>query len=786
MKHGIIHSAKRLSRRLPLIQSLVVACLVAVLFSACDSAVDAELETGDLRLEAEAASAPGQAAPEGSVGVAAKSGSVVLAEIPDIGNGYFTGATIYNGSYWVTYSDGGLGDVYTTVYQYDTLGEVIRAWATLDDGQEILEGLVFSPALGGFLSRTRPNIPPGHLVRLDLPTTTTAPVMTPIGPLPVDGFFWPDPDGQTYYRPSERRRLSDDALLATYTAPGGVALHNFAATVEHVYAIGCDPNVYKFAKDGTFLTSIPLTSSLALCGGWLVNAFGVSEDGSKVIYWTSSHGGLSVETLGEPTPTNQPPSADTGGPYSGTAGQPVAFSGSGSTDSDGSVASWAWDFGDGNSGAGTSPSHTYAAAGNYTVTLTVTDDDGATGQASTSASISPATVPNQPPSANAGGPYFGTAGQAVSFDGTGSSDSDGSVVSFAWNFGDGSTGTGASPSHTYAAAGSYTVTLTVTDDDGATDQATSSAMISAAPVPNQLPSANAGGPYFGTAGQAVSFDGSASSDSDGSIVSFAWDFGDGGTGTGASPSHTYATAGNFTVTLTVTDDDGATGQATSSAMISPVPNVAPTAHAGGPYSGTAGEAIAFDGSGSSDSDGSVVSYAWDFGDGSTGTGASPSHTYATAGSYTVTLTVTDDDGATGQATASVSVVAAPPPPPPPPPPTGTVTIDILPGSSTNPFNMKAKGTLPVAIMSSASFDAAAINLASVRLGSVGIAVKNNGTFHAALEDVDRDGRRDLVIHVDRQALVSSGSVTRSTIQLTLTGTTNSGAAFQGTDQIEPK
>ena len=53
-------------------------------------------------------------------------------------------------------------------------------------------------------------------------------------------------------------------------------------------------------------------------------------------------------------------------------------------------------------------------------------------------------------------------------DGTGSTDADGTIASYAWNFGDGATGTGATVTHTYTAAGPYTVTLTVTDDDGTT------------------------------------------------------------------------------------------------------------------------------------------------------------------------------------------------------------------------------------------------------------------------------------------------------------------------------
>ena len=72
---------------------------------------------------------------------------------------------------------------------------------------------------------------------------------------------------------------------------------------------------------------------------------------------------------------------------------------------------------------------------------------------------------NQPPSASF---TWGATGLTASFNGSGSSDPDGSVTGYAWNFGDGSTGSGVTPSHTYAAAGTYTAQLTVTDNQGAT------------------------------------------------------------------------------------------------------------------------------------------------------------------------------------------------------------------------------------------------------------------------------------------------------------------------------
>jgi serine protease len=84
---------------------------------------------------------------------------------------------------------------------------------------------------------------------------------------------------------------------------------------------------------------------------------------------------------------------------------------------------------------------------------------------------------------------------------------------------------------------------------------------------NNPPVAEAGGPYTGITGTAVAFDGSASSDSDGSIVSYNWDFGDGNTGSGVTLEHIYSTAGKYTATLTVKDDKNEVGTDTSSVEV---------------------------------------------------------------------------------------------------------------------------------------------------------------------------------------------------------------------------
>ena len=87
---------------------------------------------------------------------------------------------------------------------------------------------------------------------------------------------------------------------------------------------------------------------------------------------------------------------------------------------------------------------------------------------------------------------------------------------------------------------------------------------------DQPPVADANGPYGGDVGASISFDGSASFDTDGTIESWEWDFGDGNTGSGETTTHTYATADVYTVSLTVTDNDVLSNTTETFADIGPV------------------------------------------------------------------------------------------------------------------------------------------------------------------------------------------------------------------------
>jgi endoglucanase len=146
-------------------------------------------------------------------------------------------------------------------------------------------------------------------------------------------------------------------------------------------------------------------------------------------------------------------------------------------------------------------------------------------------------------------------GQNISFDASGSTSPDKSITDYSWTFGDGATGSGATPIHSYSEAGSYLVALTVTDTNANKDTETKTVIVyTGDPIASFTFSPNKPLP-----GEVVTFDASASTDVDGSITSYSWDFGDGSTDSGMTVNHSYSEEGTYSVTLTVSDDNGNIG-----------------------------------------------------------------------------------------------------------------------------------------------------------------------------------------------------------------------------------
>lgn len=334
----------------------------------------------------------------------------------------------------------------------------------------------------------------------------------------------------------------------------------------------------------------------------------------------------------------------------------VNFDASASGDSDGTIVAYGWDFGDGSSGNGQTVAHSYTTPGVYLATLTVRDDDAAT-KLSTAHIIRVLPANQAPTAAFSVDTDSGTTPLTVNFDASGSTDTDGSIVSYAWDFGDGDSGVGQQVSHTYTSDGSYTATLTVTDNAGAEDSDSDVIdSISASHYPTARYDVDVDS---GPAPLTVSFDASTSSDPDNDIINYFWQFGDGDNASGVTTSHTYTVPGSYDVQMLATDSASQGDVADVRTITVQGPNTLPTAaFTVDVNSGTSPVTVNFDATTSSDSDGSVVGYGWDFGDGFQGSGASTTHTYFADGTHTAILTVTDDRGGQHSVSHDISVAAS--------------------------------------------------------------------------------------------------------------------------------
>ena len=151
------------------------------------------------------------------------------------------------------------------------------------------------------------------------------------------------------------------------------------------------------------------------------------------------------------------------------------------------------------------------------------------------------------------------------FDASNSSDADGTIASFDWDFGDGTVASGVNPNHSYGGDGNFTIMLVVTDNEGATSNGSQSVSVSSTGGGNNPPSAS----FTSTCTDlSCTFDAGNSVDSDGTIVSYGWDFGDGSSAMGQTTNRTFAADGSYAVTLSITDNFGASSSTTQQVSVS--------------------------------------------------------------------------------------------------------------------------------------------------------------------------------------------------------------------------
>jgi PKD repeat protein len=339
------------------------------------------------------------------------------------------------------------------------------------------------------------------------------------------------------------------------------------------------------------------------------------------------------------------------------------------------IISYYWDFGDGSQGPGSNvETHLYETKGNgrYEVTLTLTFVNKKTNEESTQSINRTVTIADEQIVAIiSADKEEGDIPLTVNFDGSASSDPDGTIKSYAWEVdGQGFEEGDETFTHTFDKVGEYTVRLRVTNIDGETniDEVKITAKLGNMPTPviNILNSEADNKLYTE---KSYTFDATGTVSPGGSIRSYNWDFGDGTASVKTrTAQHTFTSAGTYNVILTATDEAGvsASKEMTVQVIVAPsvpVPVIVTNPAKANPddnfIEGTAPFEVNFDATGSNDPDDDIIDYQWDFdGDGVyDAAGETVNHTFTTVGNYNATLVVIDSAGFEGKKVILVKAIS---------------------------------------------------------------------------------------------------------------------------------
>lgn len=284
--------------------------------------------------------------------------------------------------------------------------------------------------------------------------------------------------------------------------------------------------------------------------------------------------------------------------------------------------SYNWAFGDATTDTITNPLHIYNSQGNYNVALTANTIEGCSASTTQLISVYPMPAANFTSSDVCFLNNMNFISTSTVSNGT---------LTYAWDFGvTGATSTSQTPVYLYANDGTYNVQLIATTNHNCSDTIVKPVVVFPLPFVDY-----ANSPVCD--GQLSTFT-EQTSITPGSVVSFAWDFGDGSSSTSGITSHQFLNPGTYSVKLTATSDQSCVHDTTKQVIVNPVPVANFTA-----ADACLGASNSFTNS-SSILGATPLAYLWSFGDGATSTLTSPGHIYTAAGMYGVKLLATSGPG----------------------------------------------------------------------------------------------------------------------------------------------